>query len=67
MYGTYQRLGLCVTDSDMEVVRRARKVISRKHRNDNSKIQARKEFYASMLEYHQEERELYGQVMGVTK
>ena len=28
MYGTYQRLGLCVTDSNMEL----EQVISRKHR-----------------------------------
>ena len=28
MYGTYQRLGLCVTDSNMEVVRTSRAKLS---------------------------------------
>ena len=58
MFGTYQRLGVHVYASNLEVIRAARKKLTRKAQRDLSYRTARKDFYRIMLRYHQEARQL---------
>jgi hypothetical protein len=52
MFGTYQRLRLHVSASNVEVIRAARlKVALRSRRNPEAR-EARKAFYRLMLAYH---------------
>ena len=52
MFGTYQRLGVHIYASDMEVIRAARRKLQRKARRDPALKTKRKAFYRQMLAYH---------------
>jgi hypothetical protein len=59
VFAQYLRLGLHVADSDTEVVRRARRLILKRHRRDPAKRAARHRFYAQMLTFHAKARGQY--------
>lgn len=63
MYGTYCRLGVHVMDSDLEVIRRALRVVSVQHRHCREMREERHRFLRLMLFHHQDERRLYRAVM----
>lgn len=59
MYATYERLGLHVAESNMKVIRAARKRITKKARRDPKFRDARKALYREMLQHHADARELF--------
>ena len=52
MFGTYNRLRVTIYDSNIAVIRAARKKIAKKHRRECARRSARHEFYRLMLSYH---------------
>ena len=56
MYGTYCRLNVRISASNIAVIRAARRKIAKHHRRAPEKREARKQFYRSMLHYHAEAR-----------
>lgn len=63
MFGTYQRLGLHVMESNIQVIRAARQMISEEHRRAPEMALARKQFYRSMIDYHRQARAVYQMAM----
>lgn len=63
MYGTYCRLGLHVSDSDVAVIRAANAKLNKSAKRGPELRQARRDFYAIMLRHHHEARGLYRDVM----
>lgn len=63
MYGTYLRLGLHVSDSDIAVIRAARRKLKPKARRDREVRQMRHDFYRMMIRHHKESRDLFYDVM----
>jgi uncharacterized protein (DUF305 family) len=59
MFGTYQRLGLHVSASNISVVRASRLVIAEYHRNTPEMREQRKQFYRMMIDYHRQARAVY--------
>ena len=62
MYSTYLRLNLHVNDSDMEVLRRARKKIAEHHRLGQARKSDRWAFYREMLEHHGASQDLLNRI-----
>jgi hypothetical protein len=60
MLGTYERLGVHVMASNMDVLRAARKKL--KNPSNRGERKARHKFYRQMLTYHRKARELYRHV-----
>lgn len=58
MYSQYLRLNVHVGESDLAVIRKARRLLSRKGKSPAMRA-ARKMWYREILEYHHEARELY--------
>jgi hypothetical protein len=52
MYGTYCRLNVRVTASDLEVIRAARRKLTKACRRNPAQRGNRKDFYRIMLGYH---------------
>lgn len=57
-FGTYQRLRVRVSASDVTVIRVARRKIAKQHRDAPDKRNERKAFYRAMLKHHHEAQEL---------
>jgi hypothetical protein len=58
MFGTYQRLNVHVLSSDREVIRAARKKLSKAGRAPSAKA-FRRQFYREMLRYHHDAAKLF--------
>jgi hypothetical protein len=58
MFGTYQRLHVHVMASDLEVIRAARKKLSREAFKREHRA-FRRDFYATLLNYHREAQSLF--------
>ncbi len=58
MFGTYQRLGVHVWASDMQVIRAAQRKLKRSAWYDRKSRVERHRFYRLMLRYHRAEQEL---------
>jgi hypothetical protein len=56
--GTYNRLGVSVHASNVDVIRAARRKIRKSLRSDQSFRAARKDFYRRMLKCHEAARRL---------
>lgn len=52
MFAQYLRLRLHVSDTPCEVIRRARRLILKRHRTGPAMRAARHRFYSQMLTYH---------------
>jgi hypothetical protein len=59
MFGTYTRLRLHVSASDIRVVREARRKLNTKAQRDPKARDARKAFYRQMLAYHHQAQSLF--------
>jgi hypothetical protein len=59
MFGTYQRLGLHVMASNVDVILTARAVIGDRQRRGPAFRARRKRFYHAMLRYHADARALF--------
>jgi hypothetical protein len=58
MFGTYQRLGVHVMASDLEVIRAARKKLARGAFKREHRA-FRRDFYAAMLRHHEDARRVF--------
>lgn len=59
MYGTYQRLNLHVSASNIDVIRAVRRKIKKSSLHDTSRREARHEIYREMIQHHNDSRDLY--------
>lgn len=64
MFGTYNRLGVHVSASNVDVIRAASRKLQRRDRYTRKHREARHAFYRVMLHQHEQARELYSFVMG---
>ena len=62
MFGTYNRLNLHVTDSNAELIRRARRMVHKTKRGRDARTM-RHDLYRLLIEQHAKARALYVEVM----
>jgi hypothetical protein len=62
MFGTYNRLNLHISDSNLELVRRVRRMVHRTKRGRDARTM-RHDLYRLLIEQHANARALYVEVM----
>jgi hypothetical protein len=62
MFGTYNRLNLHVADSDVELIRRVRRMVHKTKRGRDARTM-RHALYRLLLDQHAQARALYREVM----